>query len=250
MKEVLIAIWLLASTFVMGQGVVDVYGKVSICKLSSGGIYLSKRMQDSSRSVVLSVSEIKSGEVYIDKLIANVKVYHFDSLLYDLKTDSTGGFELTNIKTDTLEFKVKVSKYLRQNYIVSLNNEGKEQNLNFCISDSLHHAKYDSIFFSKIPYNAAKAKEDIKNGKVYYLHLFADDSGFDNSDFEYLEKKFGFEYLYDYLRLPSQYLKRAEEDYNGVVFDYLDKKCQCDFEAEYMKELKRMFFEKMKNIRH
>lgn len=228
------------------QDLIDIYGKVSICSLTRDHIKMHEVVNDWTNYLIVDVEKTESGKVHINRLIANVKVYHSDSLLYDLKTDTLGRFVLKDIKRDTLIFKAKIGQYLKQEYTLFWDNVDKEQRHIFCISDSLHVIKIDSIIYSRIPYNSLKAEQDISRGDIYYLHLFPGDSFLDNGDYEHLEKLFGFKYLYGYLRYPNEYLMKAQVEYNNVVFDYLSKKCKCDFKAEYKNELKKLVINKYK----
>lgn len=112
--------------------------------------------------------------------------------------------------------------------------------MTFCISDSL--------IYNMIPYSKMKAKQDIENGKIYYLQIGGGSDFLDIDDYECLEKQFGFEYFFVDYRLPREYLEKALDDYNSVVFEYLDEKCNCNFIEEYQKECSRLIAAKLESL--
>jgi hypothetical protein len=111
--------------------------------------------------------------------------------------------------------------------------------------DSIEKARFDSIIYSRIPYNENKAINDIRNDTVRIISLTPGGSPANNNDeLELLEERFDFSFYFDYLRLPNQYLQQRETEYNNVVYQYLDSIYCIDTKREIQLELIRMYFER------
>jgi tetratricopeptide (TPR) repeat protein len=106
--------------------------------------------------------------------------------------------------------------------------------------------KTDSIVFSKIPYDSLVAKTDIENGIVRIVNLSC--SGqveISPEEIEQIESRFGFQFYYDCLELPYEYLVIKQKEYNRIVYKYLDSLYNIDSEAEIFTEQVQLYSERI-----
>ena len=119
------------------------------------------------------------------------------------------------------------------------------QTIDYSDLDSLHQAKLDSLIFTQIPYSIEKAKQDIQDGKIQIIDLKPGGSPYNSQEeVELIERRFGFHFIYEFLKLPTKYLARAEAEYNKVMYQYLDSINDNDCEKEIRSELARMYYER------
>ncbi len=111
--------------------------------------------------------------------------------------------------------------------------------------DSIGKARVDSIFFSQIPYSSEKAKADIQNNniQVVILHPWGSPS-YSQEEFEQVEERFGFHFIFNYFNVPNRYREEAETTYNSVIFSYLDSINGFDTELAIHTELARIYYER------
>nr|WP_319997652.1 hypothetical protein [uncultured Draconibacterium sp.] len=120
------------------------------------------------------------------------------------------------------------------------------QTVNYSDLDSIHKARVDSMILSQIPYSKEKAYQDIQNQKIQIIQLiFGGDPGFSNEEINLIEKRFGFHYVYDYLQYPRPFLEKVQNEYNNIVYQYLDSINNIDCKNEIRSEYKRIFYEKV-----
>jgi tetratricopeptide (TPR) repeat protein len=111
--------------------------------------------------------------------------------------------------------------------------------------DSIEKLRVDSLIYERIPFNALKAKEDINNDTIRIIRLvLAGTPANTNEETTRLENRFGFFYDYEYLRLPNHHLKQKEEEYNNIVYQYLDSLFGFDTKREVYSEVVRMWWER------
>ncbi len=119
------------------------------------------------------------------------------------------------------------------------------QTMNYSDLDSVHKAKLDSLIFSKIPYSIEKAKQDIHSGNIQIIKLTDVGSpSYSPDEIELVEQRFGFQFVYNFLKYPTNYLEQAETAYNKVMFQYLDSINNTDSKKEIWSELARMYYER------
>ena len=106
--------------------------------------------------------------------------------------------------------------------------------------------RQDSIIFSKIPYDKYVAKSDIENGIIRIINLTCTGHIENTSEeIEQIENRFGFEFYYDCLELPYDYLIIRQNEYNRIVYNYLDSLYKIDCEAEIFTECVRLYSERI-----
>lgn len=119
------------------------------------------------------------------------------------------------------------------------------QSTNYADLDSVHKAKLDSLIFSRIPYSADKAKQDITNGNIQIIELTSVGSpSYSPDEIESVEQRFGFHFAYDFLKYPTHHLEQAETEYNKVMYQYLDSINNTNCEKAIWSELARMYYER------
>ncbi len=114
--------------------------------------------------------------------------------------------------------------------------------------------RIDSLFLSKIPYDAERAERDIENGEIRVIQLLSlytiEDYFSEPYEIEYVEKKYGFRFHYEQLDIFQNYLDIKQRAYNQVVYTYLDEQCNCDSKSQIFGDLRKMAVERwMKNRR-
>ncbi len=121
----------------------------------------------------------------------------------------------------------------------------KKQTRTYLELDSIDKVKVDSIVLSQIPYSKEKAILDIQNNIIQIIQLSPGGSpAFNNEEISLIEQRFGFYFIYDFLKYPRKHLERAEQDYNSIVYEYLDSINNIDSKNEIRSELKRLFNER------
>ncbi len=107
----------------------------------------------------------------------------------------------------------------------------------------------DSLIYTRIPFNALKAKQDLKNDTIRILRLspkgtLIGTAVSTNEEVLRIENRFGFIYDCKFFALPEEHLKLKEEEYNAVVYQYLDSIFCFDTEKEIYSEMNRMLWER------
>lgn len=119
------------------------------------------------------------------------------------------------------------------------------QTVNYSDLDSIHKARVDSMILSQIPYSKEKAYQDIQNQKIQIIRLTpGGESAFSNEEMNLIEQRFGFHFVYDYFEFPRRYLEQVENEYNNIMYLYLDSINEIDSREEIWSELWRMYFER------
>ena len=119
------------------------------------------------------------------------------------------------------------------------------QTVNYSDLDSIHRARVDSMILCQIPYSKEKAYQDIQNQKIQIIQLTpGGDPAFSNEEMNLIERRFRFHFVYDYFEYPRRYLEQAENEYNYVMYLYLDSINNIDIKKEISSEFKRLFYER------
>lgn len=251
MREILLAFFIFSSLISQGQKSIAIYGTVDLLETPHKSLILAKHVDDSVTYIMYEESPVSCLSPKIDSLgmialVANVKIFNADSLIYETNTDKHGKFVVNDLACDTLDFIIEINEYLKQSFRVTPDSLIKDPNYVFLLSDLIYFERVEESIRQGIGYNAARALEDIKNGDIFILDLLGfENTEFQKSDYEYLENLFGFKYLCNPLNAPIDYLFEAEEQYNTVVFEYLDSVCDCNFKRKYGKEFKKIWHKRI-----
>jgi len=119
-----------------------------------------------------------------------------------------------------------------------------EKILKYSDLDTIGKIRINSAIYSQIPYDSSLALNDIKYGKIRIIDLICGDGINTNGEIKIIEDRLGFEFYYDCLQLPYKYLIEKQEDYNKVVYNYLDSINGLDSKQEIKDEMRRMFYER------
>ena len=111
--------------------------------------------------------------------------------------------------------------------------------------DSVQKARVDSFIYTQIPFDALKAKNDLHNDTIRIVSLKCSsimETPLNNNDeIEQIEQRFGFIHHTEYYKLPYSHLLNKEEEYNKIVYSYLDSIFQFDTQKEIQHERVRLF---------
>ena len=95
--------------------------------------------------------------------------------------------------------------------------------------------------------NENKAKEDLKGNKILILVLISNfttqNPQLTGGQIKSIEKRFGFEYDYRFFDIPQDFLHNKNQEYNDVVFEYLDSINNIDTKNEIETEFSRYMIE-------
>jgi len=232
MKGTLIIIFLFHAVFSIGQQSFTFFGKVMLCDSKIiGKIYHNDK--EVKNKLVYSYSDDKEATF----LIAQIHVYHHNTLVQSVETDTTGRFIINDVDFDNLDFQISINEFIKKDFNLTSIDLVQNKYFIFCLSDSIWQKKVNTTLRNKIGYSAEKAKEDIKNGNIYFLNLIPGDGGLNNTERKYLENLFGFKYIYASPEVNDyELLYEVENEYNSVMFEYLDSTCNCNFYDEYKNE--------------
>ncbi|MBS2211864.1 hypothetical protein KEM09_10635 [Carboxylicivirga mesophila] len=123
----------------------------------------------------------------------------------------------------------------------------------FLLISAYSQSKADSIaieYFKKlIPYDSLMAIQDLSESKIQILKL----SGLGhlgeplntNEELELVEQRFGFKFIFDFIKAPHDLVIEKQKEYNNQVYRYLDSYLQIDAQNEISIELKRLAFERL-----
>ena len=247
---------MLCSLISFGQKHIDITGSIDVVQKRRDNRGLTKIISANNNTTYLTYiipsqfGKISEGDsIGTVILMANVKIFNGESLIYETTTDRNGKFEANNIICDTLDFTIEINESLKQSFKILPKSLLKNQNLTFFVSDSIYYKRVKDSILLDIGYDSNKAKEDIKKGNIYFVSLSPMPLELNKSDYEYLESLFGFKYLIDFPDAPIDFLFEAEEEYNAVVFEYLDSVCNCHFIKKYKREFKKIYDLRIKEKR-
>jgi hypothetical protein len=167
----------------------------------------------------------------VDTLKVHLYIYHLDSLIKTEETDARGNFDFE--LPDKGPYKVRFSLIGKIYRDTLLNTQQDVKNMKVCLADSGFH----NYYLRQIPFDSLKAKRDILNDTIRIVSLISKQySGCRLSYLQYLsaenitliEKQFGFTYNYFELDFNQGYLDQRQNEYNRVVYNYLDKQLNGD----------------------
>jgi hypothetical protein len=110
--------------------------------------------------------------------------------------------------------------------------------------------KLDSIFNSKVPYDSSKAVLDIDIGLIQIIQLTSSigDPGLTSDELSMIENRFGFKYHSESFDIPQEFLTAKQNEYNKIVYRYLDSINNCDTQKEIEIEALRLVIDNYLNI--
>ena len=184
----------------------------------------------------------------IPYLVATIKIYNQDSLLFNIETDTLGLFSISDINYDSLYFDIRIAPYISDQYSLSYKELTMAHEHTFCLSDTTFWRIVEESQRKKVGYSSKQAQEDITNGNIYLINLTGGASSLNNNETQYLEELFGFKFIYEE---PStndwELLNEIQNEYNSVVTQYLDSTCNCNFDEEYKKEVIKLIKHRIKH---
>jgi hypothetical protein len=104
-------------------------------------------------------------------------------------------------------------------------------------SKAIDHKESQHFFLNLIPFDSAKAQQDIQLDTIRIITLASDTRGNKHGFSVYLspdqikniEAKFGVAFrFFNFTQIPQYYLDIRESEYNRQVYQYLDKKLSGD----------------------
>lgn len=207
----------LISTLCLAQA--NIMGQVLLSKDSRGLTISNSHKSNQEFIYSIKSSKNKKGKLVVDSIIVPVKVIKNHELISIQTTDKNGKFELENLPFGDYQIQVDINNYLSVDTIISLSEKNTKTNI---ILDDRKLWKYvDSTQLAKYPYNADIAKADLENGIVKVLR-----SGLSKTPYDQLNlitSKYGFKYEGVGGCIVGGYQQQAMDNYNEIVFDYLDK---------------------------
>ncbi|KXK22579.1 MAG: hypothetical protein UZ12_BCD005003062 [Bacteroidetes bacterium OLB12] len=179
----------------------------------------TKDKETGKDSYTIKTSKTKKGELRTEIIYAPYKVIQDSQIIATGTTSSDGEFRIENLRKGTYEIQIDINRFLRADTLIELNEKRTRIEIEL---DDKHLWRYlDSTQLAKFPYNKEIAERDIQNGEVKILsaglQLLSD------NDLDSVTIKYGFKYFPVAGCIVDSYQDKAMEDYNSVVYEYLDK---------------------------
>lgn len=234
----------------LAYGQYTLSGKVELCPdfttpTTYPGLLVYKKEKQKKRRKTKKTSSPK----ILDTLIASLRIYQDGQFLKQTHTDRFGQYSINFDESGIYRITFDIAYYLRKEYSIQI--DSSQQILNACISDSAFHER----FLSQIPYTKEKAIEDILAGKIQVILLGSDsylgsqDSILDADQEKEITNKYGFTLERYYIEgiIPSNYLMQRQDEYNQVVYTFLNVMHQMDVESAVKLELRNKAIEVLKD---
>lgn len=171
----------------------------------------------------------RNGTVTTKCLNATIKLIKKDSVFYETKTVSKNGdYQFNGVISQEYIIEVFVYKGISIRKQIEVKQESQKQD--FCLDAKEYFDSLRTFYKAKIIYNSLKAKQDLEAGEVYLLRLHSyydmiPQLPIEKEDIAKIEEKFGFKFLnQDYQAPKHSIAKELENQYNEVVYEYLDQK--------------------------
>lgn len=222
----------------------EIAGNVELCPEFSSMISVKGRLTYSYTRRKRKDPLIKE----LDTLIADIKLYRGGQLFIQTITNPKGEFNILIPESGIYTIESVVGKMLssKRSFIV----DSTYTFFEVCISDSLIHQH----FRDQIPFDKQRAKLDLRKGKIEIVSLYSEYSGCEigvydvlsEEDKVELEERYGFKYVNYFIEdhVMEPYLGQAENEYNGVVYHYLDSVNQINTKEEFRNDVFRMYKDK------
>lgn len=219
-------------------------GKVSICKECRGVVMSSRNKGEEKDSYTIKTSKNKKGVLRTEVIYAPYRVIRDSQLVASGMTNSDGEFEIENLNHGMYEIQIRINRFLKADTLVQLT--GRKTKIEIEIDDSYLWKSIDSTQIATYPYNKEVAKQDIENGEIKILSFgfqFLSDNELDS-----VTTKYGFNYHPVAGCVIGSYEKEAIEDYNSVVYDYLDRLNGSGWRLKLNAEMKALYLNSRKKI--
>ena len=201
---------------------VTVSGRVYLCEDFFTGLTVKSKL-----SYVTKKAKKKNYIHLLDTLQPDIIIRSEEKQILTTQTDSRGWFDIALTPYSTYHFRFRLTEQLFRDTILSVENGPIE--FLICISDSGFH----NIFLRKIPFDSIRARKDLATGIVRIISLNGDQGPTGTSihdvigreEIKKIEMKFGLKFEYHYLAdVFYMYREQRENEYNDVVYNFLDQK--------------------------
>ena len=196
-----------------------------------------KDKQTGKDSYTIKTSKNKKGGLQTEIIYAPYMLIQGEQVVASGTTNSDGRFEVKNLKYGTYEIQIKINRFLKADTLIHLND--KRVKIDIELDDKYVWRYVDSTQLAKFPYNKEIAKRDIENGEVKILsaglQLLSD------HDLDSVTNKYGFKYFPVAGCVLDSYQDKAMEDYNSIVYDYLDQLNGPEWRQKLNTEIKALY---------
>lgn len=218
-------------------------GKVKICN-ECRGVGLTVKDKETGKDLyTIQTSKNKKGVLHTEIIYAPYKLIKDDQVVASGTTNSDGEFEVKNLNHGTYEIQIRFNRFLKADTLIQLT--GKKTKIEIEIDDRYLWKYLDSTEIAKFPFNREIAKRDIEKGEIkilsFGLQLLSE------NELDSVTAKYGFKYFPVAGCVVGSYERKAIEDYNRVVYDYLERlngsgwglKLNTDIKALYLNSRKK-----------
>lgn len=169
-------------------------------------------------SYIIKTSKNKKGILQTEIIYAPYKIIQGTQVVASGVTNSDGEFEVKNLNEGIYEIQIRFNRFLKADTVIQLTGKKKIE----IEIDDRYLAKYlDSTEIAKLPHNRDIAKRDIEKGEIKVLSFGL--QFLSQNELDSITTKYGFKYFAVAGCVVDAYEYKAIEEYNSVVYDYLER---------------------------
>jgi len=193
-------------------------------------------------SYTVKTSKNRKGVLQTEIIYAPYKLIQDKQIVASGVTNSDGEFEIKNLNHGTYEIQIRFNRFLKADTLIQLT--GKKAKIEIEIDDRYLWKYLDSTEIAKFPYNREIAKRDVENGEVrilsFGLQILSD------NELDSVTTKYGFKYFPVAGCVVGSYERKAIDDYNSVVYDYLERLNGSGWGLKLNTEIKNLYLNSRK----
>ncbi|OJJ23135.1 hypothetical protein BKI52_01930 [marine bacterium AO1-C] len=184
-------------------------------------------------------------------LAVGIQMFQNDKKVASTPSDDLGNFIIKDIPAGV--YTLKLFTYVQLQYSQKITIDPKSQIIEISINATAFEAHWTSLLLKDVPYNKAKARQDIAKGIVQLLDLRSSHVLYSwslpHKYIKVVEEKYGFQYTIKHYDVGKLFLNKAQKAYNAEVYAFLDEKYNIDSKKVIWKAFRERYRQFMMDVK-